>query len=320
VRKYEEASRIGASDSEVYEGLAEAWVRQIEMAMQRGQSPEEAYRRAKEASERASEAERERVGGKLKRGYAALMTMATLGSGQSTAERVKECMTATEGVLEAEPDNPYARDVAAGCYAFSADAAQARGEDPEPLYRKAIGLLEPAVKKHPHFHGHYGTAWQNQQKEFAEFPGAILMTTNCLQKPQAAYSDNIFTTGLATYHRKHKSELAERNVAFFFEFGDLTVGHLGDIGEVPSQAEIEELNIGEVDILLVPVGGGDTLDPTRAVEIVGMFEPKLVIPMHYRQGGLADHIAERLEPVEMLKLSKSSLPEETQVVILTASS
>ena len=151
VRKYEEASRIGASDSEVYEGLAEAWVRQIEMAMQRGQSPEEAYRRAKEASERASEAERERVGGKLKRGYAALMTMATLGSGQSTAERVKECMTATEGVLEAEPDNPYARDVAAGCYAFSADAAQARGEDPEPLYRKAIGLLEPAVKKHPHF-------------------------------------------------------------------------------------------------------------------------------------------------------------------------
>ncbi|WP_243544709.1 hydroxylamine reductase [Pseudodesulfovibrio tunisiensis] len=53
----------------------------------------------------------------------------------------------------------------------------------------------PELKKHPHFHGHYGTAWQNQQKEFAEFPGAILMTTNCIQKP-GSYMDNIFTTGL----------------------------------------------------------------------------------------------------------------------------
>jgi hydroxylamine reductase len=54
----------------------------------------------------------------------------------------------------------------------------------------------PELKKYPHFHGHYGTAWQNQQKEFAAFPGAILMTTNCIQRPQGSYADNIFTTGL----------------------------------------------------------------------------------------------------------------------------
>ncbi|GAB7023169.1 hydroxylamine reductase [Salidesulfovibrio brasiliensis] len=54
----------------------------------------------------------------------------------------------------------------------------------------------PELKKYPHFHGHYGTAWQNQQREFADFPGAILMTTNCIQKPGKAYHDNIFTTGL----------------------------------------------------------------------------------------------------------------------------
>jgi hydroxylamine reductase len=54
----------------------------------------------------------------------------------------------------------------------------------------------PALKKYPHFYGHFGTAWQNQQKEFPEFPGAILMTTNCIQKPAQAYRDNIFTTGL----------------------------------------------------------------------------------------------------------------------------
>ena len=54
----------------------------------------------------------------------------------------------------------------------------------------------PELKKYSHFYGHYGTAWQNQAKEFAEFPGAILMTTNCIQRPRDSYSANIFTCGL----------------------------------------------------------------------------------------------------------------------------
>ncbi len=54
----------------------------------------------------------------------------------------------------------------------------------------------PELKKYSHFHGHYGTAWQNQHKEFDAFPGPILMTTNCLQKPRDSYKDRIFTTGL----------------------------------------------------------------------------------------------------------------------------
>jgi hydroxylamine reductase len=54
----------------------------------------------------------------------------------------------------------------------------------------------PGLKKYEHFYGHYGTAWQNQQREFARFPGAIVMTTNCIQKPTESYMENIFTTGL----------------------------------------------------------------------------------------------------------------------------
>jgi hydroxylamine reductase len=54
----------------------------------------------------------------------------------------------------------------------------------------------PELKKYPHFYGHYGTAWQNQAKEFAEFPGSIIMTTNCIQKPKESYQDNLFTAGL----------------------------------------------------------------------------------------------------------------------------
>jgi hydroxylamine reductase len=54
----------------------------------------------------------------------------------------------------------------------------------------------PGLKKYAHFFGHYGTAWQNQHKEFAHFPGAIVMTTNCIQKPLESYKANIFTAGL----------------------------------------------------------------------------------------------------------------------------
>jgi len=52
----------------------------------------------------------------------------------------------------------------------------------------------PKLKKYPHLYGNYGTAWQNQKKEFAEFPGPILMTTNCIQEPQESYKANIFTS------------------------------------------------------------------------------------------------------------------------------
>ena len=145
---------------------------------------------------------------------------------------------------------------------------------------------------------------------------------------------NVFVSGLATYHRKKKGVELERTIAYFFEFGDLTIGHMGDIGEAPLQSEIEALNVGEVDVLLLPVGGGDTLDPARAVEVVGMLEPRLVIPMHYQHPGLAPALAQSLEPVEkflkefgvsapepqeMIKISKSSLPEETQIALLRIS-
>ncbi|UNC92859.1 hydroxylamine reductase [Candidatus Contubernalis alkaliaceticus] len=53
----------------------------------------------------------------------------------------------------------------------------------------------PELKKYGHFYGHYGTAWQNQKNEFADFPGSIVMTTNCIQKPKDSYLESIFTVG-----------------------------------------------------------------------------------------------------------------------------
>jgi hydroxylamine reductase len=57
----------------------------------------------------------------------------------------------------------------------------------------------PGLKKYKHLAGHFGTAWNNQQKEFPDFPGAIVMTTNCIQKPRDSYFKRIFTTGLVAW-------------------------------------------------------------------------------------------------------------------------
>jgi hydroxylamine reductase len=60
-------------------------------------------------------------------------------------------------------------------------------------------LAYPGLKKYKHLVGHYGTAWQNQAKEFDAFPGAILMTTNCIQLPRDSYKGRIFTSGLVAW-------------------------------------------------------------------------------------------------------------------------
>lgn len=60
-------------------------------------------------------------------------------------------------------------------------------------------LAYPELKKYSHFVGHFGTAWQNQQKEFDGVPAAFLFTTNCIQKPKDSYKDNVFTTGLVRF-------------------------------------------------------------------------------------------------------------------------
>jgi hydroxylamine reductase len=69
----------------------------------------------------------------------------------------------------------------------------------------------PGLKKYKHLVGNYGGAWQDQRKEFAQFPGAILMTTNCIQKPDESYKGRIFTSGLVAW--PGVTHIADRNFA-----------------------------------------------------------------------------------------------------------
>jgi L-ascorbate metabolism protein UlaG (beta-lactamase superfamily) len=128
--------------------------------------------------------------------------------------------------------------------------------------------------------------------------------------------------GVHTWHDKDKTL---RNVAYVMDLEDLRVCHLGAIGLVPTSDQVEE--IGSVDILFVPVGGGDSLDAPPAAETVSLIEPKLVIPMHFK----TDIERTQLDPIDRflkemgaksaethakLAVTRSSLPEETQVLVL----
>lgn len=137
--------------------------------------------------------------------------------------------------------------------------------------------------------------------------------------------NGIFVTGIRTYHDGKRGKQRGFNTIYLIQYEDLSVCHLGDLGHVPTQDQVEELS--EVDVLLIPVGSGGALNSAQAAEVVSLLEPHLVVPMHYRtdayKGGL-DPVDKFLKemglkdvPVEEeLKLTRSQLPEETQVVVL----
>ncbi|MBP8933179.1 MAG: hydroxylamine reductase [Candidatus Atribacteria bacterium] len=84
----------------------------------------------------------------------------------------------------------------------------------------------PELKKYPHFIGNYGGAWQDQQKEFDAFPGAILMTTNCIQKPKESYKNRIFTSGLVAW--PGVTHISDRNFTPVIEAALAAPGFLDD--------------------------------------------------------------------------------------------
>jgi len=132
----------------------------------------------------------------------------------------------------------------------------------------------------------------------------------------------VFVTGVAT--RNEESE----NMVFVFDYGGVTVGHMGDMASVPSRSQVEAL--GNVDVALVPVGGGKALNAAKAAEVISLIEPGIVIPMHYKTAAskldlntLNQFLREmglsaNEESLPSFKVTQSSIPEETRVVVLEA--
>jgi L-ascorbate metabolism protein UlaG (beta-lactamase superfamily) len=131
--------------------------------------------------------------------------------------------------------------------------------------------------------------------------------------------------GLPTYHDAKEGAEHGRNTVFVIDLDDVRVCHLGDLGHTLDDRALEV--IGNVDVLLVPVGGGCTLDGARAAEVVRQVEPRYVVPMHYGHAAIRTELepVERFlkemgvaeaEPQTRLQVQASSADTETRVVLL----
>jgi len=131
--------------------------------------------------------------------------------------------------------------------------------------------------------------------------------------------------GVATFRDKQHGKELGKNTAFLIHLDDVSICHLGALAHTLSSSQIEMLK--DADVLLVPVGGGTALDATSAAEVVSQLEPRIVIPMYYGTPSQplegVDRFCKELAATDLtvqprIQVTKSSLPEETRVVLLAA--
>ena len=146
-----------------------------------------------------------------------------------------------------------------------------------------------------------------------------------VSRPGEYEINDVLIIGIATFHDGEGGSKRGKNTVFLMEIDEVAVCHLGDLGHVLTSAQIEE--IGNVDVLLLPVGGVSTINAPMAAEVVRQLEPKAVIPMHYKTPALSWELepvekflkelgAKEVAPQPKLSVTKSNLPSSTQVFLL----
>jgi len=157
------------------------------------------------------------------------------------------------------------------------------------------------------------------------FVSAVKGKSHILTGPGEYEIGGVFITGVQTNGYSKRTTDEPRNSLYVFDYNGITIAHLGDLRRVPSQTEIEAL--GTVDVALVPVGGGGGLNAAKAAEVVSLLEPGIVIPMHFgtpasllKLAPLSKFLKEmglgKTEQQDFLKVTRTSVPEETRVVVL----
>jgi L-ascorbate metabolism protein UlaG (beta-lactamase superfamily) len=160
------------------------------------------------------------------------------------------------------------------------------------------------------------------------FIGGIDGNPRIVHGPGEYEISDVLITGVASYHdNKHGQELG-RNTIYVIHMDDLIVCHLGDLGHILQEEQLEE--VADADVLLIPIGGQHTINAAQAAEVISQVEPHIVIPMHYspsvgdapnpldkfcREMGI-----EAITPQPKLSITRSALPAETQVIILSSRS
>lgn len=132
-------------------------------------------------------------------------------------------------------------------------------------------------------------------------------------------------TGIQTQRFDESGKPIGINTAYLYEMDDLVICHLGDLSRKLTESEAEAMP--GIDVLLVPVGGLSTLNASQAAEVISQLEPRLVVPMHFKTEGtklelepvdrfLREMGAAGVQPQPRLNVTRSSLPEAVQVVLL----
>ncbi len=153
---------------------------------------------------------------------------------------------------------------------------------------------------------------------------AVKGAKHVIQGPGEYEIGEVFIIGVATYDET--LENPRRNVIYVLDYDSITVAHLGDLDHVPNRAMVDAL--GSIDVALIPVGGGGSLSSSQSAEIISLLEPSIVVPMHFQTDDLKGL---ELDPLDrflkemgvndieyetMLRVSASTLPEQTQIVLL----
>lgn len=136
---------------------------------------------------------------------------------------------------------------------------------------------------------------------------------------------NVLIIGVPCYQDDAKGSIRGKNTAYALEIEELSICHLGSLGHLLTDEQIE--TIGNVDILLIPVGGNITINAAQAARLIRTIEPKIVIPMHYKTPAvdmeidgvekfLSETGSQGMAPLPKLNITKSNLPLSMQVYLL----
>jgi L-ascorbate metabolism protein UlaG (beta-lactamase superfamily) len=189
----------------------------------------------------------------------------------------------------------------------------------DPHDGKSIGIPAPSVEGDIILvsHDHY----DHNSVKTVEKEGSTIVT----DAKEKTVSD-IEIVGFPSFHDESSGAKRGRNIIFKFKFDEITFCHLGDLGHGLDESTVKQ--IGEVDILFVPIGGTYTIDSDKAWEVISMIEPKITIPMHYKIEGLSLPISgldafldkskyKIIKVGNEIDLEKEDLPKEPEVWTFT---
>lgn len=131
--------------------------------------------------------------------------------------------------------------------------------------------------------------------------------------------------GIPSWHDNKGGEERGANTMYLLQAEGISVAHLGDIGNMLDNGQLEKLE--GVDVLMIPIGGKHTLDAEAASELISKIEPRIVIPMHYKIPGLTVDLdpitkfakelgVQETAPVDKLKLAKKDLPQDDMQIVI----